>query len=124
MPYEIYEADIKFSGLIAEETFFKKAEQRSFSAKSLFPKDITGKAAGELDGEIVCRRAFSLLSISKLNSPQALITEIAPPLSYINEYCFLNGIPLHYGVRNVEELLTGHTVKLTADKIYLENADE
>jgi hypothetical protein len=124
MPYEIYEADIKFSGLIAEETFFKRAEQKSFALKSIFPKDITGKADGNLDSEIVCRRAFSLSAISKLNSPQALITEVVPPLSYLNEYCFLKGVPLYYGIRNVEELLKGHTVRLTAGKIYLESDDE
>ncbi|MDR0454473.1 MAG: hypothetical protein LBH05_06655 [Deferribacteraceae bacterium] len=125
MPYEIYEVDIPYAGMIAEDQYFKSGAEKSYKCESYNTADITGEAFafdayvtdGAVSGEkIYCSRAIPLASVAKLNKPQAVITDIAPAFSYITEYCLINDIPLYFGIRYCDLLLAGKKVKLGKNK--------
>ena len=115
MPYEIYEADIPFAGLITEDQMFKELAKKEYTCKSINGKDISG----EVGEGIFCARIFPLAKLAEFKKPEALITDIAPALSYVTEYALMHDIPLYYGIRHCELLLKGKKVSLSPGKIII-----
>ena len=120
MPYELYEVDIPYAGIITEDQYVKWKEEGGYECESYGITDVDGVVASHSDytgdgDQIYCGRAISLAMTSKLKKPRAVITDIAPAFSYITEYCLINDIPLYYGIRHCELLLAGKRVKLKKD---------
>ncbi|MDR2883851.1 MAG: hypothetical protein LBV09_01945 [Deferribacteraceae bacterium] len=114
MPYDLYEADIPFAGMITEDQLHGMLEQESFICKSY-----NGKTAieGVVGDDIKCANAFTLAHIQDLYGAKAVLTSIAPAFSYITEFCTVNNIPLYYGVRHCETVLKGKRVSLQGEMI-------
>ncbi len=120
MPYEIYEADIPYSGMISEEQVFKAMEADSVPCLSRGDRGgiYTVKSINDAqDGDAVLSRAMTLHNITLLKKPSAVITELAPAFSYITEYCILYDIPLYYGIRYSETVLSDKRIELHSDKL-------
>jgi hypothetical protein len=116
MPYEIYEVDIPFAGMISEEQIANAEAQTVFPCHSYnFTEEISGTSG--LD--IACRNVFTLAMIPEMAGKKAFITGIAPDFSYITEYCLINDIPLFYGVRHCGIILDGKKVRLKKDSMEL-----
>ncbi len=125
MPYEMYEIDIPYAGMITEDQYAKGKSDKIHRCESYNTAEISGKVvnfsphADETAGsrQIYCARAFPLTAVAKLGKPQAVITDIAPAFSYITEYCMIHDIPLYSGVRHCELLLKEKKVKLDKNTI-------
>lgn len=117
MPYEIYETDIPYAGLIVEEQFEKLFDKKTFDCKSINGKMLEGVADNK---SIMCGALFGLADIAKFDEVAAVITETAPLSSYLTEYCIVSDTPLYYGVRYTEHLLNGRLLSISPQKIIKE----